>query len=319
MRSRLLHLVLFAAFAAPHARAAESPESQTPPEPPARTNWRPSVEDAVAEAVKTRKPVLFYFRAGWCQPCRWMEKGSFGNRKIAAWLEQHFVPVRIDDTACPGPWTKRFEVRVYPSVLFIHPAMNPKDPLETPLHIIVGPRRPQEFVELCEAVRGLAPLFEAREAKPNDLEAAFALGEALARLGQMRRAAPHLERAAELDPRNEAGRRAQAELILAMVPLEENLPNEALKRLDAWMKAYPDAPEMPVALYYKGTVYYGDGRLREARAVFEALRKRFPAHRKAYEADKAIQAIDARLAAEPPSEEAAPPETAKPGKPEPKG
>ena len=40
-----------------------------------------------------------------------------------------------------------------------------------------------------------------------------------------------------------------------------------------------------------------DGKLQEARRAFEDVRTRFPKDAKAYEADKAIDAIDARLKA----------------------
>jgi len=44
-------------------------------------------------------------------------------------------------------------------------------------------------------------------------------------------------------------------------------------------------------------VLYQDGRLEEARKVFERLQKEFPKHAMTYKADKAITAIDARLRA----------------------
>jgi tetratricopeptide (TPR) repeat protein len=228
-----------------------------------------------------------------------MEQGPFASRKMAAYIEQHFVPLRVDDTAETGPVSKRYEIRVYPSILCL-------DGAGVPLHLIVGPREAEALYGLLEQVRALPGLMAAQKAAPGDLEANFAVGNAFAKLDQLRRAAPYLERAVELDPDNRRGRKSQAVLMLAVVPLEDGNVGKTLDNLDTYLRVFEGAPEVPVALHLKGTVLYRDGRLKESRAVFEELRQKFPKHRMAYEADKAIEAIDARLRAPPP--EAKPPE-----------
>ena len=70
---------------------------------------------------------------------------------------------------------------------------------------------------------------------------------------------------------------------------------------------------MPVAIWYQGTILFQDGRLEEARAYFVKILRQFPTHRKAYEADKAIEAIDARLKARKALEKKPSPPPPKPG------
>ena len=149
--------------------------------------------------------------------------------------------------------------------------------------------------EFLQQVEALPPLIEAQKKAPDDLEANFGLGNALAILNQMRRGEPYLKRAVELAPKNENGRLSQARLLLAVVPLEDGDSALALKNIEYWLREFRNAPEAPVAIFYQGTILFQDGKLNEARVYFERLRKEYPKHPKAYDADKAIEAIDRRL------------------------
>ncbi len=253
--------------------------------------WRPGLEAARKEAADRGRCTFLYFRADWCSPCRLMGQGTFLLPAVAQFINRHFVPVKIDDSKGRSEVSKRYEVRVYPSVLFL-------DPGGQPLHMVLGPREPKPFYRIMKQVEEVPRLMERQHAHPDSLKANFALGNALATLNHLRRAAPYLKKAAELDPENEAGRRSQARLILAVVPLEDGNSKEALANLEAWLKAFPDAPEVPVAVWYQGTILYQDGNLAEAKRYFEEIVRRFPKHSKAYEADKAIGFIEGRMRAE---------------------
>jgi len=282
--------VLAGAIAAP---AAEAPKSQGQPKaetPAIQPDWRKDLDSALKEAAASDRVVLIYFHADWSQPCEWMSRGCFGNKPMVTFIFRHFVPLRVDDTKEASPVSQRFGIRVYPSVLFLLPTG------ET-LHLAMGPRKPEEFANLLNQVRLFPELVRAQKKAPNDLEANFALGNAFAMLNQLRRAAPYLERAAELDPDNKHGRRSQARLILAMVPLEDGNAAATLDNLAAYLLDFPDAPEVPTAMYYVGTVFYGEKRYGEAREAFAELQKRFPRHPMTYKADKAVEYIDGLLRA----------------------
>jgi len=301
------------------------------PQPPKTDNqpvvpiaWRAHLDAAVREAADRGRCVLLFFRADWCQPCSLMEKGTFGIPAIAQFINQAFVPVRIDDSAGTSPVTQQYAIRVYPSVLFLDPGGNP-------LHLVLGPRQPEPFYAILKQVQDLPGLMARQDAHPDNLQANFDLGNALAKLGYMERGAPYLKRAVELDPKNEKGLKSQARLILAVVPLEKGRSEEALANIDAYLKEFPDAPEVPVAVWYQGTILFQDNRLTEARPYFEEILRRFPKHPKAYEADEAIERIDAMLRVQgaaskngpkPTAPQPAPPPAPKPvpdDRPEPKG
>jgi len=281
---------------------------KTANKPPVPIAWRTHLDAAVREAAERSRCVMVFFRADWCQPCSLMEQGAFTIPALAQFINQAFVPVRIDDSETTSPVTRKYAVRVYPSVLFL-------DPAGDPLHLVLGPRKPEPFYAVLKQVQALPGLMERQAGHPDNLEANFDLGFALAKLGHMERGSPYLERAAELDPKNAKGVESQARLLLAVVPLEKGRSQEALDNIEAYLERFPDAPEAPVAIWYQGTILFQDNRLTEARPFFEQIIRRFPKHPKAYEADKAIEHIDKLLKAreaaskpapKPPAGEAAP-------------
>jgi Tfp pilus assembly protein PilF len=292
------------------------PEAKAARKPLVSIAWRKHLDAARNEAARLGVCTLIYFRADWCSPCRLMGKGTFTLPLVAQYINRHFVPVKVDDSEKRSEATKRYEIRVYPSVLFL-------DPGGEPLHLVLGPREPEPFYRILKQVQDLPRLMDRQHAHPESLEANFALGNALAKLNHLRRAAPYLKKAADLDPKNEAGHRSQARLILAVVPLEEGDSQKALANLEAWLEAFPKAPEVPVAVWYQGTILYQDGRLAEAKEYFQEIIRRFPKHSKAYEADKAIGHIDARLrakaAAEMDDKETSVPVKTPSDRPQPKG
>jgi len=280
--------VLAVAIAAPAAEAPR-PEDQPKAETPAiQPDWRKDLDSALKEAAASDRVVLIYFHADWSQPCEWMNRGCFGNKPMVTFISRHFIPLRVDDTKEASPVSRRFGIRVYPSVLFLLPTG------ET-LHLAMGPRKPEEFANLLNQIRLFPELVRAQKKAPNDLEANFALGNAFAMLNELHRAAPFLERAAELDPDNKHGRRSQAKLILALVPIEDGDSAATLDNLTTYLLDFPNAPEVPAAMYYIGTALYGEKRYGEAHEAFVELQKRFPQHPMTYKADKAIEHIDVLL------------------------
>ena len=256
--------------------------------PPIQIVWRKDLDAAEKEAAQTGRIVLLFFYGDWCQPCRAMEHGTFDHPAVAQFILRNFIPVKVDDSKETSAVSVKYQVRLYPTLLFLSSAGEP-------LHIVLGPRPPAELYSLLQQVETLPRLFETQKKALDDLEANFNLGNALAILNQMKRGEPYLWRAVELAPKNENGRLTQARLLLAVVPLEDGDSALALKNIEYWLREFRNAPEAPVAIFYQGTILFQDRKYKEARAYFEQVRTEYPKHPKAYDADKAIEAIDRRL------------------------
>jgi tetratricopeptide (TPR) repeat protein len=272
------------------------PGKPAPAPPPAkqpvvRVEWRTDLEAAKKEATESGRMVFIFFSADWCQPCKLMEGGTFVQRVLTQYLEAHYVPVKVDDTKDKSEVTKKYEVRLYPSILILGPD-------NAPLHMVLGPYTATQLYPILQQVAAIPQLLANQKKAPYDSEANFAIGNALAALDHLRRAEPYLRKVVELDPRKEGGRLRQTRLMLAMVPLEDGDSDQTLKNLAAFLDEFPGSPEAPTALYYVGAVLFRDGKLLEARRAFEAVRTKFPKDLKAYDADRAIEMIDVRLRAQ---------------------
>jgi uncharacterized protein len=59
-------------------------------------DWHPWGEEAFARARRDNKPIFLSIGYSTCHWCHVMERESFENEKLAAYLNEHFVPIKVD-------------------------------------------------------------------------------------------------------------------------------------------------------------------------------------------------------------------------------
>jgi len=85
-----------------------------------RVEWRPWGADAFAAADRSGKPVLLSLVAPWCEWCRRMDDRVFDDPRIAANVNDGFVPVRVNADRNPMV-RERYTMGGFPSTVFLTP------------------------------------------------------------------------------------------------------------------------------------------------------------------------------------------------------
>jgi len=76
------------------------------------------VDDALKRAGEEEKVVFIDFFATWCGPCKELDKTTFADEKVIAWLGEHTVPLKVD-TDQDKATAQRYRVNMMPTLLFL--------------------------------------------------------------------------------------------------------------------------------------------------------------------------------------------------------
>lgn len=94
------------------------------PEPPHPIAWQ-TLEGARARSAVSGKPVLVDVTADWCVPCRRLDLQTLRDPDFAAWINERFEPVRLEDSdETAEPFRREHEIRAYPTLLVMIPGLD---------------------------------------------------------------------------------------------------------------------------------------------------------------------------------------------------
>ena len=85
-----------------------------------RLRWRTDAAAAEREAIKGHRPLLLFFSADWCMPCKEMLRRSFADAAVSELVARRFVPLLVDVTDDESPARAirdRYRVVALPTLL----------------------------------------------------------------------------------------------------------------------------------------------------------------------------------------------------------
>ncbi len=104
------------------ATAPEGPNPSDKPETAAHKVELPfqnlSFEAACKKAKAENKAVFLDFYTVWCGPCKQLDKTTFKDKKVQAWLAEKTIAIKVDAEKHKDI-AKRYHVSAYPTLLFV--------------------------------------------------------------------------------------------------------------------------------------------------------------------------------------------------------
>lgn len=80
-----------------------------------------NLAEAQARASREERMYFVHFTATWCAPCQWMEQNTFTDEALAAYVQDHYLAVKIDfDDPNTAAYKKRYKVTAVPSLLIFN-------------------------------------------------------------------------------------------------------------------------------------------------------------------------------------------------------
>jgi thioredoxin-related protein len=80
-----------------------------------------NLAEAQARASREERMYFVHFTATWCAPCQWMEQNTFTDEALVAYVQDHYLAVKIDfDDPNTAAYKKRYKVTSVPSLLIFN-------------------------------------------------------------------------------------------------------------------------------------------------------------------------------------------------------
>ncbi len=139
-----------------------------------------SFKEACAAAKRHKKVVLIDFYTTWCGPCKRMDKTTWKDKKVIAWMKEKTIALKVDAEA-DVELAKKYDIEGYPTIVFIKPD-------GTEIDRLVGGRDADGFLEDANAALsgkdGVARAKEKLKGKENDPSQRMQYGRSLEQKGK---------------------------------------------------------------------------------------------------------------------------------------
>ncbi len=235
-----------------------------------------SLEDALKKAAQVNKPLLIEITAGWCPFCKKFEEGPLSDDRVGAALKD-WLAVQVDADQHPE-LVERFGVDDLPMIALVSPRGslaggfgNNLEPTGT------DPRTTTEaFLKALAEGKANAPKVDEEETRRLGETKDAGKMDSLARWYWDKKRWKDAEKWAREAMKTDAGRADAMVPFVVFAQISYGEYEAALKDLDAFLGAHPDASSAAQLGYYKGLAYVRQKMDDKAKAVFAEVQKKWP-------------------------------------------
>ena len=90
--------------------------------PSNHVTWAKDYASAQQQAAQSGKPIILFFTAEWCVPCRIMKRSVWADKQVEATVKAGFTPVMIDvDDPNAAAAVSRYHVGATPTTIITDP------------------------------------------------------------------------------------------------------------------------------------------------------------------------------------------------------
>jgi tetratricopeptide (TPR) repeat protein len=200
--------------------------------------------EAVKKADTEKKPVMIDFITDWCRWCDTLDARTYSDAKVAGFVNEHVVPIKIDAEKGEGiDIAKKYGVSAYPTIVFIH--SNGEE-----IDRILGYVQAEPFLETVtdyvNGVNTISTMLADVKIKPDNPELQFALASKFMERNNSATALEHFKKLLELDPTNKLGHNEEAEYNIAIATFKGSKDPGPV---EAFTTKYPKSEMVRSALY----------------------------------------------------------------------
>jgi thioredoxin-related protein len=232
--------------------------------------WNDDIQKASDIARQGNKPMLLVFWAGWCDPCKKMDREVFSVSNIIETISTAYVPVRINYDSM-GRLDRAYDVTHLPTLVFT-------DSYGTELFAKAGYVNAETLREVLNDfptdMTAINSFDQVLAVDRNDLNALLGLASELRRHKLYLSSNQFYERALKCGPELR-----EETLILAAEgfnDIELRDPKGAVRAFQRCLKKYPTSPSKPVFMLGLGQAYALAGEDEEARNELNSVITEYP-------------------------------------------
>lgn len=83
--------------------------------------YKGNLTKAKERAAQEGKLYFVDFMARWCMPCRWMDETTFSDARVARYISDHYIPVKVDIDDFDGyAYKQMYDIKLLPSIMIFN-------------------------------------------------------------------------------------------------------------------------------------------------------------------------------------------------------